>query len=196
MPELLRGDSGNLRGRIAFASTFYRSSDQWGQKLCVETTVVGGDVVVCRWRLHLPHQLFAKAIFEQTLPNLSGRGQLRRNGNIGIQGSQGFIVKRLRQRMQAVEPVRPAADDNNLIEPRIQGVDQTREMFDVGVGGHQGLFSSMGARTRRRICSAWAAPRAGCEPTSSHTCRMSATGTPSRSTAPRKTDSRKTGTRT
>jgi hypothetical protein len=58
------------------------------------------------------------------LPNLvSARGQLRRNGNIGIQGSQGLRVKRLRQRMQAVEPMRPAADDNNLIEPRMQGVD-------------------------------------------------------------------------
>jgi|GEM_PF-4067140 len=106
-------------------------------------------------------------------------------------GSEGFVGERL----QTVEPVPPAADDDDLIEPGIQGVDQTREMFDIGIGVHQGLFSSMEEKTRRQICSAWAAPRAGCEPTSSQTWRMSAAGTPLFSTAPRKTDSRNTGKR-
>ena len=115
MPELLRGDSGNFGRRIAFASRFYGPAYQRRQKLCVETAVAAGDVVVCRWWLHLSHQIFTKAIFRQTLPNLlSGRGQLRLNGNLGIQGSQGFIVKRLRQRMQAVEPVRSAAEESAM----------------------------------------------------------------------------------
>jgi hypothetical protein len=52
--------------------------------------------------------------------------------------------------------------------------------------GHYGLASKIGARTQRRISSDCASRPAAWELTSSKTCRMSATGTPSRRTVARR----------
>ncbi len=38
------------------------------------------------------------------------------------------------ERVQTVEAVRPAADDDGLIKPRVEGFDQPGEILDIGWG--------------------------------------------------------------
>ena len=167
------------------------------QKLRVKAVVSALDPVVRSRRLHIAHQLFAEVPFKQARANLlAGSGQIERDGDVGVECSERLVVERLRERVQAVEAVCPATDDDDLVEPRFEGFDQAREILDIGWTRHYGFSSKIGARTRCRISSACASPRAGWELTSSQTCRMSATGTPLRTTAARKTDSRKAGIRT
>src|SRR5271166_6174422 len=91
--------------------------------------------------------------------------------------------------------MRPAADDYDLVEPRLNRVDQTSEVREVTSGTTQCSPLISGPRILLRISSACALPRAGKLETSSHTWRMSATGRPSRSTAPLKRDAAYWGTR-
>jgi hypothetical protein len=84
-------------------------------------------------RLHIAHQLFTEVPFEQPRANLpAGSGQIERDSDVGIEGSEGLVFERLRERVQAVEAVCSAADDDDLIEPGVEGFDQACEMLGIG----------------------------------------------------------------
>jgi hypothetical protein len=61
---------------------------------------------------------------------------MKRDGDVGVEGSERLVVERLRQRVQAVEAVCPAADDDDVVEPRVEGFYQAGEIFDIGWAGH------------------------------------------------------------
>src|SRR5258708_39786265 len=77
----------------------------------------------------------------------------KRDGNVGVQGSQRFVVEGLRERVQPIEAVCPPTNDDDPLEPRIEGFDQTREILDIGFAGPYRFSSKIGAKTRRRISS-------------------------------------------
>ena len=50
--------------------------------------------------------------------------QVRQNGNIRIKGCKGFALQLLRERMPTIETVRPSADCDDLVQPRMQSLYQ------------------------------------------------------------------------
>ena len=75
-------------------------------------------------RLHIAHQLFTEVPFEQPRANLpAGSGQIERDSDVGIEGSERLVFERLRERVQAVEAVCPTTDDDDLVEPGGASVD-------------------------------------------------------------------------
>ena len=70
---------------------------------------------------------------------------MRQNGNIRIKGCKGFVLQLLRERMQTIETVRPSADCDDLVQPRMQSLYQAHKIFDVPVGRHRALFLKIGA---------------------------------------------------
>ena len=89
------------------------------------------NAVMCSRGLRIARQLFAEFSCKQPplADLLARRVQIRGNGAIRVEGPQRFIIERLRQRMQAVQPVRPAADDHDTIKPRIECIDQASEII-------------------------------------------------------------------
>jgi hypothetical protein len=61
-------------------------------------------------------QLLTEVPFKQPRTNLfAGGGQLERDSDVGVEGSERLVFKRLRERVQAVESVCPTTDDDDLI---------------------------------------------------------------------------------
>jgi hypothetical protein len=72
-------------------------------------------------RLCVAHQLLANLPFEEPLANLAASGGRWRGTTISVlKVPQWFIVERLRERMPAIEAVRPDTNDEHLIEPWIE----------------------------------------------------------------------------
>jgi hypothetical protein len=64
--------------------------------------------------------------------------------------------------MEAIQAVRPATNNYNLIQPRSQRVDQAAEVFEIGTGnGQTRSFLNNLNKAFLRISSACALPRAG-----------------------------------
>lgn len=103
------------------------------------------------------------------------------------------VVQFLCRGMLAIELVRPASDDYELVEPRLKRNDQPAERILDAI--HE-CFPNSGFKIRRLISSACSRPLAGWTEASSQTCRTSDTGRSSRRTAARNTASLFDGTRT
>jgi len=112
----------------------------------------------------------------------------------GVQGGQRRMIQPVPAGMQAIELVRPTADDYDLVEPGSERGYKPFERSRIRSISH-GRFPNSGLRTRRQISRACSRPRAGWLETSSHTCRTSDTGIPSRTTLARKIASRLSGMR-
>lgn len=136
MTELLDRHAGDPCRHVSLASALDCAAFERCQELCVEAVVAALYAIMCgRW-LRVAHQFLAELLCKQPLTNLlARRGQIERNGDISVEGSQGFIIERLRQRMQAVKTVRPAANDDDAVEPRFESFDQTGEIVRFGYAG-------------------------------------------------------------
>ena len=67
---------------------------------------------------------------------LSRNSEPHRQSDIRIQSRQRGIVQRLRRWMNAMQTVRPASNDDNLIKPRRERFDQTRKRREFWIGSH------------------------------------------------------------
>jgi hypothetical protein len=77
------------------------------------------------WRLCVSHQFLAYFPFEEPLANPTASGGRRRGTTISVSKVlQWFIAERLREKMPAIEAVRPDANDEHLIEPWIENLNQ------------------------------------------------------------------------
>jgi hypothetical protein len=170
VPEFLGRHTGDGHGGVPLPIALIYAAFQGRQELRIEAGLSLDQVVMrCRWP-RLSAHLLLKAVRDQTIVDVLSRNrQLRRDGNVRVEGSKRLVFQRLRQRMQPIEAVRPAADQHDLVESRIQRLDQPCEVFTVSIPCHYGLSLKIAASARRRISSACAAPRAGCADTSSHT---------------------------
>ena len=195
MPQLLRDNTRNLDGGFAPVLAVVFTAKQRSQKLRVEPRGFTAEMIVSCRRLIFREELLGKAFCQQPRTNiLLPDRQVGGCGDVGIQRGQSAVGQFLCMRVQAIELVRPTADDYDLVEPGLERRDESFERGRILSAIHR-CFSSSGLRTRRRISSDCSCPRAGCAEVSSQTCRASDTGRPSRTTAARKMDSLLEGTR-
>jgi hypothetical protein len=76
----------------------------------------------------MSQKLRLEPVRSQTVEKLLSRdSEPRRQSDIGIQSCQWGIVQNLRRWMKAMQAVRPASNDNNLIKPRRKRFNQTRK---------------------------------------------------------------------
>jgi len=101
------------------------------QELRVEPRVLFSQPIVRRrWRV-VSKQLLAESGVVQRRTKIAVEDRVRREGEVGIARAQGLIRRRARLRMEPVQPMRPAADNNELPEPRSKSRDETREGIEV-----------------------------------------------------------------
>jgi hypothetical protein len=97
-------------------------------EFCVELNAGIGQPIVRCWRLVVAYKLRFKSIRGEPLINLVARDfESRGKSDVGVERCQRFVSQLLRQRMQSVQAVRPAANNNGLIQPRPERLNQPRE---------------------------------------------------------------------
>src|SRR5258708_40173224 len=97
-------------------------------------------MIVSCWRPVLAEKLLGKAASQEPRPNiLLPNGELSGYGDIRIQRGQRRVIQLLGSRVQAIELVRPAADDYNLAEPGFERCDQPLERVRIWNTIHRGL---------------------------------------------------------
>ena len=70
MPKSL-GSYTSDAGRCAFLpTTGIRASNQRCEKLCIETTTLVAQFIVCRWRFVVPQEFRLKPVCDQTRVNI------------------------------------------------------------------------------------------------------------------------------
>src|SRR5205814_8763038 len=104
--------------------------------------------------------------------------ELRRRRDVGVFSSKGFERERARLGTKGVEVVRPAADEDEVLEVGLERLDGEAEGFEIAIARHGSgsPLASAGPSTRRQMKAACSAPRAGSAETSSQHWMTSATG--------------------
>ena len=97
---------------------------------------IGQTIMRSGW-LVMSQKFCLESVDTQTVVKLLSRdSEPRRQSDIGIKSRQRGIVQSLRRWMKAMQTVRPASNDNDLIKPRRERFDQTRKRREVRIGIH------------------------------------------------------------
>jgi hypothetical protein len=129
--QLGRNASDFLR-RFPFSPSVVFASNERRQKLRLETTPAS-VVIVRGWRLVLTHELFLEPCIKQSLSNARLFFlQFRRYRDVSIERGQGNIPEGSRAGIEAIQPVRPSPDEDNLAEPGIERPNEFRKRFEFG----------------------------------------------------------------
>ena len=103
MPKSLRSYTCDPRGCAFLPSARVRASNQRGEKLRIETTAFGAELIVYTWWLVMPQKFRLKPVCDQTLVDvlpLHLKSDWKRN--ICVERDQRRVIKPLRQRMETI----------------------------------------------------------------------------------------------
>lgn len=101
------------------------------QELRVEPCVfLPQPIVRRRWRV-VTKQLLAESGVVQRSAKVAVEDRIGREGEVGVASAQGLVFGRRSPRMEPVEPMRPAAHHNQLVEPGPESRDEAGEGVEV-----------------------------------------------------------------